>query len=81
MNIKIHNLITIEQKSWQKKSLLMKANSHRPTGGGPAIKKQNKTPQKRSVSASPLFLLITIFIAEESQNHIQHKQTGRNTPC
>lgn len=43
--------------------------------------KQNKKPQKRSVSASPLFLLITIFITEESQNHIQHKQTGRNTPC
>lgn len=42
--------------------------------------KQNKSHKKRSVSASPLFLVNTIFITEESQNHIQHKQTGRNTP-
>lgn len=41
--------------------------------------KKKKSHKKRSVSASPLFLLNTIFITEESQNHIQHKQTGRNT--
>lgn len=57
MNIKILILITIEQKSWQKKSLLMNAKltqAHGRWTSNKETKQNQKKPQKKiSISISP----------------------------